>query len=437
MVLLALFASAALLGMTGITLANLVLFPRLAHPVSRLERWLIQERDLYFRGRRGQDGPVQRTGLVSVLVPARNEAPVISGTVARLLAQDYPCFELIVLDDHSTDGTGDLARVAGHGDGRLRVISGADLPRGWAGKNWACHQLAQAARGDLLVFTDADTVWLPGGLSAVVAEQTRTDADLLTVWPTQVTESWPERLVVPLMALVVVGYLPVFLTHYAPWTPFAAATGQCLTFRRAAYNAIGGHAAIRGEVLEDVKFARRIKAARLRLRMADGDGVVACRMYTDWPSVRDGYAKNILAGYGSSLFFMGLATLFHWLVFLFPPVWLLAPAGKAALKRRTTNGACAGKAAINRRTTNQEHVCSTALQRRGWPWWPLALTALGMGVRAVTARFTGQRGRDALLMPVSAVLMTVISARSAWWQVRYGGPMWKGRVIKPVQEAEP
>ncbi len=422
MVLLALLVTAALLGMTGITVANLALFPRLAHPVSRLERWLLDESKLYFRLKRGFDPPAMTSPFVSVLVPARNEATVIRGTVARLLAQDYPCFELIVLDDHSTDDTGDLARAAGHGDRRLRVISGADLPRGWGGKNWACHQLAQAARGELLVFTDADTLWLPGGLSAVVAEQVRTHADLLTVWPTQVTETWPERLVVPLMALVVIGYLPVFLTHYAPWTPFAAATGQCLAFRRAAYDAIGGHAAIRGEVLEDVKFARRLKAAHLRLRMADGDGLVACRMYTDWPSVRDGYAKNILAGYGSSIFFMGMATLFHWLVFLFPPAWLVAPAGKAA---------------INRRTTNHESVCSTALQRRGWPWWPLALTALGIGLRAATARFTGQRGRDALLMPVSAVLMTIISARSAWWQVRYGGPMWKGRVIRNTPEVEP
>jgi len=390
--------------------------------------------------------------------------------VARLLAQDHPCFELIVLDDHSTDGTGDLARAAGHGDGRLRVISGADLPRGWAGKNWACHQLAQAARGELLVFTDADTVWLPGGLSAVVAEQVRTNADLLTVWPTQVTETWPERLVVPLMALVVVGYLPIFLTHYAPWTPFAAATGQCLTFRRAAYNAIGGHAAIRGEVLEDVKFARRIKAARLRLRMADGDGLVACRMYTDWPSVRDGYAKNILAGYGSSLFFMGLATLFHWLVFLLPPAWLVmglrrgrqSGVSKAEHPERSSQLSCATQSKDAERPlkalgvrlhpstsgTSQSVLSGSPAQdalfssypgashRRAWPWWPLALTALGMGLRAVTARFTGQRGRDALLMPVSAVLMTVISARSAWWQVRYGGPMWKGRVIKQTPEAE-
>jgi chlorobactene glucosyltransferase len=437
MVLLALLATAALLGMAGITVANLALFPRLAHPVSRLERWLLDESKLYFRMKRGFDPPVMASPLVSVLVPARNEAVVIRRTVARLLEQDYPCFELIVLDDHSTDGTGDLARAAGHGDGRLRVIPGTDLPRGWAGKNWACHQLAQAARGDLLVFTDADTLWLPGGLSAVVAEQVRTNADLLTVWPTQVTETWPERLVVPLMALVVIGYLPVFLTHYAPWTPFAAATGQCLAFRRAAYDAIGGHAVVRGEVLEDVKFARRIKAAHLHLRMADGDGLVACRMYTDWPSVRDGYAKNILAGYGSSLFFMGMATLFHWLVFLLPPAWLVAPAGKAALKRRTTNDVPAGRAALKRRTTNIQPVCSTAIHRRSWPWWPLALTALGMGLRAVTARFTRQRGRDALLMPVSAVLMTIISARSAWWQVRYGGPMWKGRVIKPAREAEP
>ncbi|MCX7669869.1 MAG: glycosyltransferase family 2 protein, partial [Anaerolineae bacterium] len=288
MTFVALFVTVVLLGMLGITLSNLLLFPRLTQTQPLAP---------------GPQLPASSFRSVSILIPARNEAAVIGETVRRMLAQTYPRFELIVLDDGSTDGTAEVARAAAAGDARLRVIAGEALPSGWAGKNWACHQLAQAAQGDWLLFTDADTVWAPGALAAVVAEAERTRADLLTVWPTQITVTWAERLVVPLMALVVIGYLPVFMVHYTPWSPFAAANGQCLLFRRRAYEAIGGHAALKGDVLEDVKFARRIKAHRLRLRMADGNGLVSCRMYTDWPGVRDGYAKNILSGYGGSLLF--------------------------------------------------------------------------------------------------------------------------------------
>ncbi len=389
MVFAALFVTVVLFGMVGIMLSNLVLFPRLTR--SQL--------------------PTSSFQLISILIPARNEAAVIGDTVRRMLAQTYPHFELIVLDDHSTDGTADLARAAAGGDARLRVIAGETLPAGWGGKNWACHQLAQAAQGDWLLFTDADTIWAPDALAALAAEAERSRADLLTVWPTQITVTWPERLVVPLMALVVIGYLPVFMVHYTPWSPFAAANGQCLFFRRTAYQAIGGHAALRGEVLEDVKFARRIKAARLRLRMADGNRLVACRMYSDWPSVRDGYAKNILSGYGGSIFFLSLAGVFHWLVFLGPWVWLVA--GGWPLETGNWKLEAGG--------------WQVALP--GWPAWPALLAAAGVALRAVTAWFTRQRVRDALLMPVSVLLMTVVAAKSAYWQIRYGGPVWKGRVV--------
>jgi chlorobactene glucosyltransferase len=410
--LAALFVTAVLLGMAGITLSNLLLFPRLRAKRNGEAR-TANPRGPAFDPEGGSVGDRpqhNRSQLVSVLVPARNEAAVIAATVHRLLEQDYPCFELLVLDDHSTDGTGEIARAAGRGDARLRVLPGADLPPRWAGKNWACHQLSQAARGERLVFTDADTIWAAGALSALMTEMDRTGADLLTGWPTQITVTWPERLVVPLMAMIVIAYLPVLMTHHTSWAAFAAANGQCMAFRRKAYDVVGGHAALKGEVLEDVKFARRIKAKRLRLRMADGNRLISCRMYDSWPAVRDGYAKNILAGYSSSLVVLTLATLFHLLVFVAPPLWLLlgwldpAPLALSAAELSVT--------------------------LPGWPWWPLALTATGMALRAASAWFTRQRARDAVFMPISALLMTIISMRSAWWQLHYGGPVWKGRVIK-------
>ncbi len=340
------------------------------------------------RGAGETEGP-----FVSLLVPARNEAPTIASTVAGLLAQDYPRFELLILDDHSEDGTAAIAQAAGRGDPRFRLLAGADLPPGWLGKNWACQQLGQAARGDLLVFTDADVRWQPEALAALVRLSERESADLVTIWPTQQTETWAERLAVPLMALVVLAYLPLPLVHHTRFAAFAAANGQCLAFRRRAYDQVGGHAAVRKQIVEDIVFARRIKGQGLRLRMADGNHLIACRMYDGWPSVRDGYAKNILAGYGGHVWALLLAALFHWFVFLGPWLWLAA-----------------------------------ALGTGGPVLWPAALAALTIAVRGLTAVLSRQRAGDALLMPVSVLLMTAIAARALWWRWR-GGPRWKGRVL--------
>jgi chlorobactene glucosyltransferase len=335
---------------------------------------------------------------VSVLIPARNEAAVIGDTVRALLAQTHTNLELILLDDHSSDGTAKMALEAAAGDTRLRIIEGEPLPPGWFGKNWACAQLAEAATSGVLLFTDADVRWSREGVAAVLSLLEQTGAGLLSVWPTQTTVTWGERLVVPLMAFVILGYLPWPLVGHTRFAVFAAANGQCMAFRRAAYEAAGGHAAVRASIIEDIALARRVKRAGMRLWLADGAGLVGCRMYRSWPEVRDGYAKNILAGYGDSLAFLALATLFHWLILLFPWAWLAAG----------LIGPAAGP----------------------YPAGPLLLIALGVLIRALTAAATCQRMRDAPLLPVSALLMTVIAAQSAWWRLRYGGPRWKGRTLR-------
>lgn len=330
---------------------------------------------------------------LAVLIPMRNEAAVITGTVRSLLDQDYPNFEVLILDDDSGDGSAALAHAAAAGDVRLRVISGQTLPAGWLGKPWACHQLAERADGEILLFTDADVQWQPGALSAVVAELATTRADLLTVWPRQETRSWPERLVVPLMNFSILAYLPALAVHFIPWRVFAAAIGQCLVFRRAAYAQLGGHAAIRTRITDDMAFAYVAKARGLRFRMADSSGLLTCRMYHDWDEVRRGYAKNILAGHGNSLGFLAFSTVFHWWLFVWP--WLFL-AGAAWLRQ------------------------------------PAALEAamleilLGLLVRALTAAFSRQRLEDAVLMPVSVALMTLIAAQAVVWRFR-GGAQWKGR----------
>jgi len=361
---LLLAATLLLIGMAGIAIVNVFTFPRLTRSTSQ-----------------------PRAPFVSVLIPARNEAGTIGLALRSLLAQTWPNFEVIVLDDHSTDDTARIVTQLAAAEPRLRLLPGQPLPPDWLGKSWACHQLAQAARGDWLVFTDADVTWQPSALAAVLAKMNRTQADMLTVWPTQHTQSWAERLTVPLISLVTHGYLPALLVHHTPWAAFAAANGQCLAFRREAYDALGGHTAVHGEVLEDVTLARLAKQHGLNLRMTDGNGLINCRMYHDWLSVRNGFAKNILAGYGGRVSFLLLATLFHWFVFLLPWFGLFFDSRF---------------------------------------WLPVAL---GLAVRALTAASAGQRVLDALTLPLSTLLMTRIAAQAVWWHWRYGGPEWKDRRI--------
>ena len=343
---------------------------------------------LFFQRLEPTAAPEKRPFL-SILIPARNEAAVIQTTLQHILDQTYAHFELILLDDQSTDGTGALAQATAAGDPRFRLINGRSLPPGWLGKNWACHQLAEQAQGELLLFLDADVRLDPIAVAALVTQQQQTAADLLTVWPTQHTQSWSERLIVPLMGFAILTYLPILPVHYTHWPAFAAANGQCLLFRRRAYEAIGGHETVRQNVVEDVALAQRIKRQKLRLRMSDGNGLVACRMYDSWPAVRDGFSKNILAGHQNSILFLLASTLFHWLLFVLPVVWLLIAPG----------------------------------------WLPATWLGLGVGLRLATAVYTRQRPFDALLMPLSVILMTRIALNALWWRWR-GTATWKGRTLK-------
>lgn len=332
---------------------------------------------------------------MTILLPMRNESAVIADTVRSLLAQDVSNLEILILDDHSTDNSAEIARAAAGDDPRLRVIAGKPLPPGWTGKVWACHQLSEQATGEYLLFTDADVRWGSGALSALMAEAQQTKADLLTVWPTQITRTWGERLVVPLMAFTVLAYLPVLAVHHLPWPVFSAAMGQCLLFRRESYLKIGGHAAIKNHILDDMAFAHAIKRNRLRLRMADANGLIQTRMYQNWLQVRDGFAKNILAGHGNSVPFLFFSTVFHWWLFVIP--WFLFFAAILTGHFSLITDYC-------------------------------LLITLTLLTRALTAATSRQRILDALLMPVSVFLMTIIAFRAIQWRFT-GGPQWKGRTI--------
>jgi len=189
---------------------------------------------------------------LSVLVPARNEEANIGPCVRSLLAQDYPDFELLVLDDESGDQTAQVLASLATSDNRLRVLSGQPLPAGWLGKQWACHQLAQAASGELLLFTDADTRYHPQALSNAVAALLAERTDMLSAVLREEVVSWGERLVVPILVWSIFSFLPLGLAYRLRLPAFTAANGQFLLFRRRAYEQIGGHAAVRQHTTEDL-----------------------------------------------------------------------------------------------------------------------------------------------------------------------------------------
>jgi chlorobactene glucosyltransferase len=235
--------------------------------------------------------------LVSVIVPARNEAHNIGGCVASLVASTYGAFEVIVVDDRSEDGTGAAARAVGSGSARrLVVLDGTPLPDGWFGKQWACWQGAREARGNVLLFTDADTVHGPALLGRAVAGLAEMHADAITVIGRQIIVSFWERLVQPqIFTLLALRYPDMGREPLSQkkWRS-AISNGQYLMFRRSAYDALGGHEAVRYEAAEDLRLAQRLvrSGGRLVVRSAVAD--FGTRMYRGLRELIAGWSKNMM-----------------------------------------------------------------------------------------------------------------------------------------------
>lgn len=266
------------------------------------------------------------TPLVSICIPARNEADTIERCVTTALKQEYPNFEVLVLDDHSTDGTSEVLDELSGIINNLRHLKGAPKPDDWLGKPWACHQLSKQAQGEILVFIDAD-VWLePDVLNKTVAELERKDA--ITIWPEQKLGSFWEQLVIPTIYYSLYTLLPaVYLERPPRWMPryfqklmnpkFAAACGQFFAFNISTYDAIGGHTSVKDHVVEDVQLSRNIKAEGLQMKMLHGRRTVYCRMYHDHSEVWNGFKKNFLNGF-DNMFEFSFMWLIHIVVYLIP-----------------------------------------------------------------------------------------------------------------------
>jgi len=224
---------------------------------------------------------------VSVIVPARNEEACI-GRCLQSLCKQGGSFEVIVVDDHSTDET--VLRAQRYLN--ARVVTADPLPEGWSGKCNACWTGARNARGEWLLFTDADTIHSSNSIATAVREAEQTGSALLSYSPEQEVRTFWERAVMPLVfADLASVYRPKDVCD--PSSPVAAANGQFLLVSREAYDAVGGHAAVATDILEDVALARLVKQSGRRLRFRVGKGIVRTRMYTGLRQMADGWIKNL------------------------------------------------------------------------------------------------------------------------------------------------
>ncbi len=235
---------------------------------------------------------------VSVIVPARNEARNILPCLESLTSLAYPDFEVIVVDDRSEDETARIAASVPRGSAwRLTVVAGGPLPEGWFGKPWACWQGAQGARGELLLFTDADTRHDSSLLDRAVEALREDGADAVSVVGRQSLESFWERVVQPqFFYLLALRYRDLRRPLTGRDHRNAIANGQFILISRDAYDGVGGHRAVRAEVVEDLQLAKAITASGYVLSVREGDGALATRMYTSLREVMDGWTKNIWVG---------------------------------------------------------------------------------------------------------------------------------------------
>ena len=237
-------------------------------------------------------GDMPRREAVSVLIPARDEQDSIRASIDSVLASRGVEFELIVLDDHSSDDTAAIVARAARSDPRLKLAVAPPLPGGWCGKQHACQVLAGLARHDLLVWLDADVRLAPDALSRIADEMRRAPIGLLSGFPREETEGWMEILLIPLIHFILLGYLPLQIARRSRAPAFGAGCGQLFIARRAAYEAAGGHGAIRASLHDGIALPRAFRQAGQTTDLFDATDLAACRMYRSAGDVWHGLLKN-------------------------------------------------------------------------------------------------------------------------------------------------
>jgi chlorobactene glucosyltransferase len=351
--------------------------------------------------------PPVNAPLISVCVPARNEERNIRACVESILAQDYPNYEVIVLEDRSTDGTGEILEDLSKQNNKLRVIRGADLPKGWAGKPHALFQASAAAHGTpgaWLCFVDADTFLSPTALSACYAKAIETQADMFTIMTFQILGSFWEKAVMPIvMTALSVGFSPRKVND--PKSKDAIANGQFILIKRSVYDAIGGHESVKDQIVEDKAISEQVKWNGYRLIVANGYLVAKTRMYTSLPEMWEGWTKNIYLGLSEqpALMVLGVFGAFILLVAaLVLPLWPLLGV-------------------------------YWYFHGGGWFAWAvifeaLILWAIVIVVRARVAIGMGISPWYAFTLPLGSAVFAAMMFTSTWRVISGRGVVWKGRI---------
>lgn len=330
-------------------------------------------------------------GPVSILIPARNEAGNIGPTLAAALASTGIPVEVIVADDHSTDATAAIVAEVAARDPRLRLIPVPPLPPGWTGKIHACHVLGQAATGRHLLFIDADVRLAPHGAASLVAAAEAAGAALVSGVPRQVTGSLGERLTVPMINLMLLGYLPIPLMRRLADPALGAACGQLVLVEADAYRRVGGHGAIRASLHDGVHLPRIFRRAGLHTDLVAGSSLATCRMYTDFRQSWAGFSKNAHEGMATPRAL---------------PVWTLLLGGGHVLPLLLVVAALLGAGSL-----------------------PLALAAFALSLctRAAITLFTREDPWTIPLHPLTVALALTLQWNALLRPARAGVATWKGR----------
>ncbi len=365
-----------------ISVANLLLLPRLKP------------------GRRPESQP-----LVSVLLPVRDEEENVEGCLSSVLSQDYPNFEVLVLNDGSRDGTASMVQDFASRDLRVRLLEGKRLPPGWLGKSWACFQLYQRSAGELLFFVDADVRLRPGCLSSAVAELERSGSDLLTVYPRQRAGTLGESFLLPVLGWSILSFYPLFVAGHLKLSPLTVTVGQFILVRRDAYERAGTHEAVRAEVVEDMALGRRAVRAGLRWRFALDGGAVECRMYRGFREAFQGLARGVFPAFGGRV--LVFSFIWMWLAWAYtaPAVFL----GHTLMAGGDTVGAATPALVCIILSLTSWALFS--LSQRRFPWL-------------------------ALMYPLPVLLGVAVSLWSMYVGLS-GKAGWKGRRLPPVRPRFP
>jgi glycosyltransferase involved in cell wall biosynthesis len=256
-------------------------------------------------------------GLVSVLIPARNEEGNIANLLADLLSQPYKNIEVIVFDDLSTDNTVMIVQHYAKLDPRVKLISSKGLPEGWLGKNYACHSLSNYANGSYFLFLDADVRVNGSIINDSMAYSKKHKLGLLTIFPKQIIKSWGEYITVPNMNFILLSLLPLVLVRTTKNNSLAAANGQFMLFEACAYKINLPHELMKANKVEDIEIARYYKQRNIPIACLTGNNNVECRMYNGFTDAVNGFSKNVISFFGNSFvlaLLFWLITTFGWII---------------------------------------------------------------------------------------------------------------------------